>query len=163
MNALDNEKDPFEDIFRDKLFDFESEPNDKLWKSIEPQLPANPARKIPYWQMAAVAVLLLLTGIGVYLMPSSISNETEKAQVEKTQEKELNKTINSRDLLEKNNKNLNKENKSTIIEENHLQKSDKIVSSTIESNGASEKVQHELSSESKKKKKKKKKKYSALI
>ena len=150
MNALDNEKDPFEDIFRDKLFDFESEPNDKLWKSIEPQLPANPARKIPYWQMAAVAVLLLLTGIGVYLMPSSISNETEKAQVEKTQEKELNKTINSRDLLEKNNKNLNKENKSTIIEENHLQKSDKIVSSTIESNGTSEKVQHELSSESKK-------------
>ncbi|MEA5401888.1 hypothetical protein VB776_03100 [Arcicella sp. DC2W] len=150
MNALDNEKDPFEDIFRDKLFDFESEPNDKLWKSIEPQLPANPARRLPYWQMAAVAVLLLLTGMGVYLMPSSISNETGKAQVEKTQEKELNKVTTSENSLGKNNENSDKENKSTIIEENHLQKSDKVVSSTIESNGTSEKVQYELSSESKK-------------
>lgn len=149
MNALDNQKDPFEDIFRDKLFDFESEPNDKLWKSIEPQLPANPARRLPYWQMAAVAVLLLLTGIGVYLMSSLTNNETEETQVEKTIQKELNKTINSEVILEKNNKISNKENKSTIIEKKYLQNTDKLLPSTTENLVLNGNIQQENSAENK--------------
>ncbi|MBB6002096.1 hypothetical protein [Arcicella rosea] len=149
MNALDNEKDPFEDIFRDKLFDFESEPNDKLWKSIEPQLPANPARILPYWQMTAVAVLLLLTGIGVYLMSSLTNNETEETQIEKTIENELNKTINSEVISEKNNKISNKENKSIIIEKKYLQNSDKLVPSTTESLVSNSNIQQENSAENK--------------
>ncbi|MEA5256172.1 hypothetical protein VB264_00145 [Arcicella aquatica] len=101
MSALDKDKDPFEDLFRDNLFDFESEPNDKLWKAIEPQLPANPARKIPYWQFAAVAVLLLLTGIGVYLLPSKMNNDSE-AKIEQPVEKFVNSQKEAEKSIEEN-------------------------------------------------------------
>lgn len=129
MNALDKEKDPFEDVFRDKLFDFESEPNDKLWKAIEPQLPANPARRIPYWQMAAVAVLLLLTGVSVYLMPSALSNEDETKTEISAKRLATSPVLFGKDLEKNNSVNNEKpellDNKSGIIKK-HLPTSDEV-------------------------------------
>jgi hypothetical protein len=66
MNATDNEKDPFEEVFRNRFADFESEPNTELWNKIEPQLPVDSTRTMPYWQISTVIILLLLLGWGVY-------------------------------------------------------------------------------------------------
>jgi hypothetical protein len=66
MNAHNNENDPFEDVFRDRFADFESEPDTQLWQKIEPKLPVNPTRKFPYWQISAGIILLLLVGLWTY-------------------------------------------------------------------------------------------------
>lgn len=66
MNAHNNEKDPFEDVFRDRFADFESEPDTQLWQKIAPQLPVNFTRKFPYWQTSAVIIILLLAGFWTY-------------------------------------------------------------------------------------------------
>ena len=63
MNAINDNNDPFEDIFRDRFAGFESEPNEILWNKIEPQLPVNPTRRFPYWQISAVILGLFLGGI----------------------------------------------------------------------------------------------------
>ena len=63
MNALNDNNDPFEDIFRDRFADFESQPDDILWNKIEPQLPVKPSRRFPYWQISAVMLGLFLGGI----------------------------------------------------------------------------------------------------
>jgi hypothetical protein len=65
MNATNDNNDPFEDIFRDRFADFESEPDEILWNKIEPQLPVNPTRRFPYWQISAVILGLFLGGIYV--------------------------------------------------------------------------------------------------
>ena len=77
MNAHNNENDPFEDVFRDRFADFESEPNAQLWQKIEPQLPVNSTRKFSYWQISAVLVLLL-TGFWTYREIYSTDDLTEK-------------------------------------------------------------------------------------
>lgn len=134
MNALDNEKDPFEDIFRDKLFDFESEPNDKFWKVIEPQLPTSSVRKIPYWQYSAVAILFLLTGIGVYLMPFEMSNETLTKTEERLQlpNSSYTTTAPKNPVQQKSLNYLSEENKGKITEQNYSQDEDKVATSTTE-------------------------------
>ncbi|PWK23342.1 hypothetical protein LV89_03159 [Arcicella aurantiaca] len=82
MNALDNENDPFEDVFRNRFADFESEPDFQLWNKIEPQLPVKPTRKIPYWQISAIALIMLLSGLSVYhFSQSSEENTTTLAEV----------------------------------------------------------------------------------
>lgn len=63
MNAINDNNEPFEDIFRDRFADFESEPNEILWNKIEPQLPVNHTRRFPYWQTSAVILGLFLGGI----------------------------------------------------------------------------------------------------
>ena len=63
MNAINDNNDPFEDIFRDRFADFESEPSEILWNKIEPQLPVNPTRRFPYWQISGVILGLILGGI----------------------------------------------------------------------------------------------------
>ena len=63
MNAINDNNDPFEDIFRDRFADFESEPSEILWNKIEPQLPVNPTRRFPYWQISAVILGLFLGGV----------------------------------------------------------------------------------------------------
>jgi hypothetical protein len=63
MNATDNYNDPFEDIFRDRFADFESEPSEILWNKIEPQLPVKTTRRFPYWQVSALILGLFLGGI----------------------------------------------------------------------------------------------------
>lgn len=63
MNAVNDNNDPFEDIFRNRFADFESEPSEFLWHKIEPQLPAKPARRFPYWQISALILGLFLSGI----------------------------------------------------------------------------------------------------
>ncbi len=63
MNATNDNNDPFEDIFRDRFADFEAEPSEILWNKIEPQLPVNPTRRFPYWQISAVILGLFLGGI----------------------------------------------------------------------------------------------------
>jgi hypothetical protein len=65
MNAHNNENDPFEDVFRDRFADFESEPDTQLWQKIEPKLPVDSTRKFPYWQISSVAILLL-AGLWMY-------------------------------------------------------------------------------------------------
>lgn len=77
MNAHNNENDPFEDVFRDRFADFESEPDAHLWQKIEPQLPVNSTRTFSYWQISAV-VILLLTAFWTYREIYSIDNLTEK-------------------------------------------------------------------------------------
>ena len=77
MNAHNNENDPFEDMFRDRFADFESEPDTQLWQKIEPQLPVDSTRKLPYWQTAAV-VILLLAGFWTYRETYSFDGLTEK-------------------------------------------------------------------------------------
>ena len=66
MNIHNNENDPFEDVFRDRFADFESEPNTQLWQKIEPKLPVDATRKFPYWQTSAVVISLLLAGLWTY-------------------------------------------------------------------------------------------------
>jgi hypothetical protein len=66
MNAINDNNDPFEDIFRNRFADFESEPDMKLWQKIEPKLPVDSTRKFPYWQTSAVVILLLLAGLWTY-------------------------------------------------------------------------------------------------
>ena len=66
MNAINDNNDPFEDIFRNRFADFESEPDTQLWQKIEPKLPVDSIRKFPYWQISAVAILLLLAGLWTY-------------------------------------------------------------------------------------------------
>ena len=66
MNIRNNENNPFEDVFRDRLADFESEPDAQLWQKIEPHLPVNFTRKFPYWQTSAVVIILLLAGLWTY-------------------------------------------------------------------------------------------------
>jgi hypothetical protein len=66
MNAHNNNNDPFEDVFRDRFADFESEPDTQLWQKIEPKLPVDSTRKFPYWQISTVAILLL-AGLWIYL------------------------------------------------------------------------------------------------
>ena len=83
MNALDNEKDPFEDIFRNTFSDFESEPDALLWEKIEPQLPVPPTRKLPYWQFASVALVLLLAGLSLYVV-SSMNKQHNISSTENT-------------------------------------------------------------------------------
>ena len=63
MNAINDNNDPFEDIFRNRFADFESEPNEIIWHKIEPQLPVNPTKRFPYWQISAVILGLFLGGI----------------------------------------------------------------------------------------------------
>ena len=63
MNAINDNNDPFEDIFRDRFADFESEPSEILWNKIEPHLPVKPTRRFPYWQISAVILGLILGGI----------------------------------------------------------------------------------------------------
>jgi hypothetical protein len=62
MNAINDNNDPFEDIFRDRFADFESEPGEILWNKIEPQLPVKPTRRFPYWQISALLLGLFLGG-----------------------------------------------------------------------------------------------------
>jgi hypothetical protein len=77
MNALNDNNDPFEDIFRDRFADFESEPSEILWNKIEPQLPVNTTRRFPYWQISAVAIILLLAGLWSYREKYSEGNITQ--------------------------------------------------------------------------------------
>jgi hypothetical protein len=65
MNAHNNNNDPFEDVFRDRFADFESEPDTQLWQKIEPKLPVDSTRKFPYWQISTIAILLL-AGLWMY-------------------------------------------------------------------------------------------------
>jgi hypothetical protein len=65
MNEINNNNDTFEDVFRDRFADFESEPDTQLWQKIEPKLPVDSTRKFPYWQTSAV-VILLLAGLWIY-------------------------------------------------------------------------------------------------
>ncbi len=65
MNIHNNDIDPFEDVFRDRFSDFESEPDTQLWQKIEPKLPVDATRKFPYWQTSSV-VILLLAGLWIY-------------------------------------------------------------------------------------------------
>lgn len=62
MNAINDNNDPFEDIFRDRFADFESEPSEILWNKIEPKLPVKPTRRFPYWQISALLLGLFLGG-----------------------------------------------------------------------------------------------------
>ena len=66
MNIHNNENNPFEDVFRDRFTDFESEPDIQLWQKIEPHLPVNFTRRFPYWQTSAVVIILLLAGLWTY-------------------------------------------------------------------------------------------------
>ena len=77
MNAHNNENDPFEDVFRDRFADFESEPDTQLWQKIEPKLPADSTRKFPYWQISAVVILLLLAGLWTYREKNSDDEQVE--------------------------------------------------------------------------------------
>jgi hypothetical protein len=76
MNAHNNENDPFEEVFRDRFADFESEPDNQLWQKIEPKLPVDSTRKFPYWQISAV-VSLLLAGLWTYYATKSDDSQTE--------------------------------------------------------------------------------------
>jgi len=66
MNIHNNENNPFEDVFRNRFADFESEPDAQLWQKIEPHLPVNFTRRFPYWQTSAVVIVLLLAGLWTY-------------------------------------------------------------------------------------------------
>ncbi len=66
MKEINDNNDPFEDVFRDRFTNFESEPDIQLWQKIEPKLPVDSMRKFPYWQTSAVVILLLLAGLWAY-------------------------------------------------------------------------------------------------
>ena len=84
MNEINENNDPFEDVFRDRFADFESEPDTQLWQKIEPKLPVDSTRKFPYWQISAV-VILLLAGLWIYREKDSkdIKTKSDDSQTEK--------------------------------------------------------------------------------
>ena len=85
MNEINENNDPFEDVFRDRFADFESEPDTQLWQKIEPKLPVDSIRKFPYWQTSAVVILLLLAGLWTYREKDSddIIIKSDDSQTEK--------------------------------------------------------------------------------
>ena len=87
MNAINDNNDPFEDIFRDRFADFESEPSEILWNKIEPQLPVNPTRRSPYWQISAVILGLFLGGF--YFTRDVETSTISAANVEKNTSKNM--------------------------------------------------------------------------
>ncbi len=97
MNIHNNENDPFEDVFKDRFADFESEPDTQLWQKIEPKLPLDSTRKFPYWQTSAVVILLLLAGLWIY---TEKGDDDVLTKSNKFQTKNLNqKTPNLNPLL----------------------------------------------------------------
>jgi hypothetical protein len=90
MNELDNTKDPFEELFRDRFADFESEPDTQLWNKIEPQLPVDSTRTMPYWQISTVIILMLLLGWGVYRneRPTDAKTSENTVLIENVKEKD---------------------------------------------------------------------------
>jgi hypothetical protein len=100
MNAHNNENDPFEDVFRDRFADFESEPDTQLWQKIEPKLPVDSTRKFPYWQTSAVVILLLLAGVWTYLEKYSDegiakSNDSQTENIAKSEGNQIKKKKSS--------------------------------------------------------------------
>ena len=85
MNEINENNDPFEDVFRDRFADFESEPDTQLWQKIEPKLPVDSTRKFPYWQTSAVVILLLIAGLWTYREKDSdnIITDSNDSQTEK--------------------------------------------------------------------------------
>ena len=85
MNEINENNDPFEDVFRDRFADFESEPDTQLWQKIEPKLPVDSTRKFPYWQTSAVVIILLLAGLWTYREKDSddIIIKSDDSQTEK--------------------------------------------------------------------------------
>jgi hypothetical protein len=92
MNAHNNENDPFEDVFRDRFADFESEPDTQLWQKIEPKLPVDSTRKFPYWQTSAVVILLLA---GLWMYREKYSDDV-KTKSDEFQTKKITKSDDSR-------------------------------------------------------------------
>ncbi len=86
MNEINENNDPFEDVFRDRFADFESEPDTQLWQKIEPKLPVDSTRKFPYWQTSVVVILLLLAGLWTYREKNSgdVVTKFDEIQTEKT-------------------------------------------------------------------------------
>jgi hypothetical protein len=113
MNAHNNENDPFEDVFRDRFADFESEPDSQLWQKIEPKLPVDSTRKFPYWQTSAVMILLLLAGLWTYLVTKSDDSQTHK--IVKSEGNQIKKEISSVYRLKEPNPTQNADNKDLTV------------------------------------------------
>ena len=130
MNAHNNENNPFEDVFRDRFADFESEPNAQLWQKIEPQLPVNFTRKFSYWQISAV-VVLLLTGFWTYREIYSIDSlskkmvESDDSQIANIQQNNRTKSNDSQTAnIQQNNNTKSDDNQTANIQQNNSTKSD---------------------------------------
>ncbi|MES2520173.1 MAG: hypothetical protein V4585_18795 [Bacteroidota bacterium] len=161
MNALDNENDPFEDLFRDRFADFESEPASQLWNKIEPQLPVNPTRKYPYWQISAVALILLLTGWAVFnktqILPLSssimVSALNEEASIEKKTGKSVNHIEKSTNIENKNTDSktlMNTENKAITTTKNDDESKlslNQLVTSNVQKKDSEKRILGSLNSE----------------
>ena len=118
MNAHNKENDPFEDVFRDRFADFESEPDTQLWQKIEPKLPVDSTRKFPYWQISTGIILLLLTGLWIYRenleddnqaenIINSVNNRTEKPLLSGSQQITIpNKPLTVSDLTKRKTNNV---------------------------------------------------------
>jgi hypothetical protein len=87
MNAANDNNDPFEDIFRDRFADFESEPSEILWNKIEPQLPVKTTRRFPYWQVSALILGLFLAGFYFTQDEESTAIKPNFPNVNKTSQK----------------------------------------------------------------------------
>ncbi len=119
MNIHNNENDLFEDVFKDRFADFESEPDTQLWQKIEPKLPVDATRKFPYWQTSAVVILLLLAGLWTYR--KEYSGEIITKSDDNSQKMSLNNSLIVNGLEKKATNNVNvKLEKKILLHESSL-------------------------------------------
>ena len=133
-----------DEVFRDKLGDFQQQPPEEIWQGIKAGIGKKPSRKIliPLWQVAAGMALVITTGSALYFLnrtenkeialittgiqkePKQVRTETEKISTE-NQSKSISieeKTVNNNnEILKKNLSNefvKNIENQSLIANTN---------------------------------------------
>ncbi|MBC7440100.1 MAG: hypothetical protein H7250_08975, partial [Flavobacterium sp.] len=116
-----NDKKNIDRFFQEKFKDFESEPDDMVWKNIEAILKdkKNKRRIIPFWiQLSGIAAALL---IGMFFINNFLSEtSTEKRMVLKEKSLKIeveNGNSDFKDPIKLSNKNLNnkKVNNNTVV------------------------------------------------
>lgn len=137
MNIHNNENDPFEDVFRDRFADFESEPDTQLWQKIEPKLPVDATRRFPYWQTSTVVILLLLAGLWTYR--KEYSGEIVTKSDDNPQKISLNNSLIVNGLEKKATNNVNvKLEKKVLLHESSLPIRATLIKTVIPTNWTAE-------------------------
>jgi hypothetical protein len=88
-----DERDEFEDLFRDRLDDFEAEPPQDGWEIIAPQI--KPKGFWAFWKWALpIAAFLLMSGAGIYWLYKNNSDSGFKTQDSKPKDTKSQSTDN---------------------------------------------------------------------
>ena len=122
---MENNKD-IGKAFREKLDQLDKMPSDKLWSTIEKDLPSNKKRKILlFWMFSSVVITSLLLS-GLFFWNQSISDTPSKPQItldtKNSSIDHLNDLENPRDKITPNNQIITTEAKAIKSNENSISK-----------------------------------------